>query len=96
MYFETSAKAATNVQDVFEWAVRDVLKHVRNQFYFESNKIGFDRTMCHSNKLQIVPHLLYIHYSKALPQESLLPFLVASIILPLSQLFFLFHPAQGI
>lgn len=27
MYFETSAKAATNVQDVFEWAIRDVLKH---------------------------------------------------------------------
>ncbi|XP_053144568.1 ras-related protein Rab-7a-like isoform X2 [Hemicordylus capensis] len=25
-YFETSAKAATNVQDVFEWAIRAVLK----------------------------------------------------------------------
>ncbi|KAH0628807.1 hypothetical protein JD844_010360 [Phrynosoma platyrhinos] len=28
-YFETSAKAATNVQEVFEWAIRAVLKNRR-------------------------------------------------------------------
>ncbi|KAF7240099.1 Ras-related protein Rab-7a [Varanus komodoensis] len=28
-YFETSAKAATNVQEVFEWAIRTVLKNRR-------------------------------------------------------------------
>lgn len=32
-YFETSAKEATNVQEVFEWAIRAVLKNVRNLIF---------------------------------------------------------------
>lgn len=31
-YFEASAKTAANVPEVFEWAIRAVLKNVRNAF----------------------------------------------------------------